>query len=328
MILKKDIQQLTTYLRQVGWLSAEEAIEELSVPGEGNMNFTLRVKTGSKTAIIKQSRNYVEKYPQVAAPAGRAMQEYAFYQRISGDQELAARTPGIYHADANNNILLMQDLGAGTDYTAHYDSHADIEAEDLDKIVDFLIRLHSDHQLAPPDSPIRNMEMRKLNHEHMYVYPMTNDNGLNLDAICEGLQAVAEKVRANIAVVHKMQDLGQLYLGGGDTLLHGDYFLGSWLKAEGKIYIIDPEFCHHGRPEFEVAVLIAHLHLAQQSQAVVDHVLERYVAGNAIDLALTHAFAGGEIIRRLIGLAQLPLQATLSQRTALLDRAQEMILHY
>jgi len=81
----KKIQQLTadktsleSYLKGQGWLLLNEKITAIEIPGAGNMNFTIRVKTGKRSFIIKQSREYVEKYPQVAAPVERALREAEF----------------------------------------------------------------------------------------------------------------------------------------------------------------------------------------------------------------------------------------------------------
>ena len=56
---------LESYLKAQGWLLLNETIEHVEIPGAGNMNFTLQIKTHNRSFIIKQSRDYVEKYPQV-----------------------------------------------------------------------------------------------------------------------------------------------------------------------------------------------------------------------------------------------------------------------
>lgn len=326
IVLKNDVDVVSDYLQSIDYLTTGEKISKLSSPGDGNMNFTLRVHTSERTFIIKQSRDYVEKYPQVAAPVDRAMQEAGFYAAIASDQELAGQTPSIYHADNVSNVLIMQDLGSGTDYSHHYQSHAAINRTDLDHLVAFIARLHTTQVANAAEASITNREMRQLNYEHMYVYPMLHDNGLDLDQVCPGLQATATALRNHPSLAKQMLALGDLYLADGESLLHGDYFLGSWLKVDGQTFVIDPEFCHHGKKEFEIGVMLAHLMLAHQPEESVHYCLSTYSNTVEIDDTMAMAFAGAEIIRRLIGLAQLPLTADLQQRQTLLDQAISLVL--
>ena len=95
MKLDKNIENLQGYMANQLWLVEGEKIHEVEVPGEGNMNFTLRLKTNQRSVIIKQSRAYVEKYPQVAAPKKRALMEAAFYQEICKSEKLKAQMPRV-----------------------------------------------------------------------------------------------------------------------------------------------------------------------------------------------------------------------------------------
>ena len=120
-------------------------------------------------------------------------------------------------------------------------------------------------------------------------------------------------------------DLGKKYLADGDTLLHGDYYPGSWLFTEQGIKIIDPEFCFYGRAEFDVAVMKAHLMMAKQRSQFTDNLFEYYNRPEGFDDNLFNAFTGMEIIRRIIGLAQLPLALTLQQKEQLLNEAVSLL---
>jgi len=118
--------------------------------------------------------------------------------------------------------------------------------------------------------------MRALNHEHIFVYPYLDVNGMDLDTILPGLQGVANKVKANSSLKKVFDELGNLYLSDGDYLLHGDYFPGSWLKTEDGIKIIDPEFCFFGPIEFEIGVIVTHLKMADQPVAIIQRALSLY----------------------------------------------------
>ncbi len=76
--------ELEDYLTAKGWLDAP--LEGVERAGEGNMNLVLRVRTvagsvigsAGRSAIVKQSRDWVEKYPDIAAPGDRIWVEAAF----------------------------------------------------------------------------------------------------------------------------------------------------------------------------------------------------------------------------------------------------------
>jgi 5-methylthioribose kinase len=90
--------------------------------------------------------------------------------------------------------------------------------------------------------------------------------------------------------------------------------------------IIDPEFCFFGRPEFELGVAVAHLKMAQQPDALIKDLFIYYHFDKQFDGSLFTKFAGIEIIRRLIGVAQLPLELTLQERLDLLEEARALVV--
>ncbi len=167
--------------------------------------------------------------------------------------------------------------------------------------------------------------MRALNHEHMFVFPLRDGNGLDLDAITPGLADAARELAADHAYVVAVAALGQRYLADGGTLVHGDYFPGSWLKTDASVRIIDPEFCFLGEPEFDCGILAAHLALGCCAPAVVEMVTA-HAHARRLDLARVAAYAGVEIMRRLIGVAQLPLTYGIDQKRTLLRHSRRLIL--
>lgn len=328
MKLDKNIENLQGYMANQSWLVEGEKIHEVEVPGEGNMNFTLRLKTNQRSVIIKQSRAYVEKYPQVAAPQKRALMEAAFYQEISKSEKLKAQMPSLIAVDEDNSILLMEDLGAGSDYTSIYKDGVEINETDLLKLMDFAAELHNSFKADQTEEPIRNREMRKLNHEHMFVYPYMDENGLNLDDILPGLAAVAEKYKQDKKLQEKLISIGELYLADGKHLLHGDFFPGSWLKTTDGVKVIDPEFCFYGSAEFEIGVTVAHLKMANQSEELISKAIQQYQSKAKLDTKLMEAHAAAEVLRRILGLAQLPLEINLSTRESLLKEASQTLLNF
>ena len=124
----------------------------------------------------------------------------------------------------------------------------------------------------------------------------------------------------------KIKELGEVYLASGAVLLHGDYYPGSWLKVSSGFKVIDPEFAFFGPAEYDLGVMLAHLRLAQQPEEDIGRVLDMY-GGRAIDEKLVSRFEGMEILRRLIGLAQLPLELSLDEKGELINVAANKILN-
>jgi len=322
--LTTNIPELEAYLKAQGWLKPEEKIANIEKPGEGNMNFTLRVNTGKRTFIIKQSRGYVEKYPQVEAPEKRALMEAEFYTLTSKNTHLKVMMPNLIAVDTTNNVLQLEDLGSGRDYSFLYQKRKIIAEDELFQLMNFMAQLHK-ITAKSVENPIANRDMRKLNHEHIFVYPYMENNGLDLDAVLPGLATVGASVKKDKALQEKLKPLGELYLADGDHLLHGDYFPGSWLKTSDGIKIIDPEFCFFGATEFEIGVMIAHLKMANQPEKLIKSALNRYKKQAKLDENLQKKFTAVEILRRILGLAQLPLEIDLAKRKELVEEAREVI---
>ncbi|WP_019037543.1 phosphotransferase [Psychroflexus tropicus] len=324
--LTADKASLENYLKAQTWLQLNEQITAVEVPGDGNMNFTIRVKTKERSFIIKQSRNYVEKYPQVPAPEERALREAEFYQMVAKHESLSRQMPQLKGVDKANHVLNLEDLGDGVDYTFLYQEGQIIDEAELEQIMSFITDLHNSINTNTTRASLPNLEMRKLNHEHIFIYPYLENNGLNLDDILPGLKAIGQPFKKDEHLKRKVEVLGKRYLQDGTTLLHGDFFPGSWLKTDVGIKFIDPEFCFFGEVEFEIGVTLAHLKMANQTEATIEKALKTYKNLNPIDESLCQQFMAVEILRRILGLAQLPLSLDLAQRESLLKEARTLLL--
>ena len=310
------------YLKSKKWISEDEKVTDAQKPGEGNMNFVQRIITNERSVIIKQSRPWVEKYPQVNAPVERVGVEAAFYQSISEDQKLTAYSPGLIGYDSKNYIMAVEDLGAGSDLTYLYQDQHDLTEKETDALIDYISLLHQHRGDGFPT----NQAMKKLNHEHIFLFPYQEDNGMNLDTVLPGLQEVSLPYKNNQELKNRIKLLGDIYLAGGNVLIHGDYYPGSWLKVNGKLKIIDPEFGHRGKAEFDLGVMLAHFKLAHLDEMTIQKVLVHYKPADEFDVSLCSGFAGIEIMRRILGLAQLPLSSSLEDRKYLLEEANQLVM--
>lgn len=320
-----DLKALTAYLRKQTWIEPEANVSLIEKPGEGNMNRVLRILTQKGTLILKQSTDFVVKYPEIPAPISRIDVEQQFYQLATAIPDLQKHQPAIIGYDASNHLMAMEDLGSASDFTFLYQSKHALNEELAITIAKSLDTLHN-HEFSeqeingfPP-----NKELRLLNHQHIFELPLLGDNGFDLDGITPGLQEASMTYKSDEALKSKAAALGARYLGSGSTLLHGDYYPGSWLHTDKGFQLIDPEFCFFGPAEFDLGVLLAHLKLAEQSESIRDLIMKTYTV--EVDSTLLRQFEGIEIIRRLIGLAQLPLSMELKNKKELLEYAYHQVM--
>lgn len=326
-----DLTALGDYLASGGRLAADETLLSAEKAGEGNMNCTVRVRTSTRSFIVKQSRPWLEKYPQIAAPFDRTLAESRFY-RLVAPSAVANMMPRLWWSDNEARLVALEDLGPASDFFPLYAREITLPEQTVVELVAYLSTLHG---LAPTDPAARkelaNDEMRALNHEHIFALPLRMSNGLDLDAYTgtPGLGAVATTLKHDDAYAHAVTELGERYRRGvGERLLHGDFFPGSFLHAGAGVRVIDPEFCFCGDAEYDLGVFAAHLLLAGEPTERADQILTFYrPASGSVSPELTRQYAGVEIMRRLIGVAQIPtLRADLSRKTGLLELGRRLVL--
>ncbi|CAH1002495.1 Methylthioribose kinase [Neolewinella maritima] len=312
-----DPERIEAYLQQLGYLIHGERVVAVAPAGEGNMNVTLRVMTSRHRFILKQSRPWVAKFPQLDAPVERILVEHSFHRAIVTDRYLANKMPELLKADEKNYVLLLEDLGDAGDLTTVYQQDDGMSRGQLATLLEFAGKLH---RRTPADFPA-NDKLKTLNHAHIFDLPLRADNGFPLDAIYPGLARVAQPYQHDEALRRVVAGLGARYLATGTTLIHGDFYPGSFLDAEDGLYVIDAEFAHLGRPEFDIGVLMAHLLMSRASEKRILQIDTDYGKPPGFEVALARQFCYVEIIRRIIGIAQLPLSLTLDERSRLLERA-------
>jgi 5-methylthioribose kinase len=315
--LNSSTTLLQEYLISINFLRPKEEILLIEKPGEGNMNVVLRIRTNERSFVAKQARPYVQKYPQVSAPLDRIAVEHQFYKTID-NEVLLPHLPAVLYFDPKEYLLLLKDLGHCEDMTNIY-AERNIADSDLEKLVSLLGYLH---QTTPPKNFPANRAMRKLNYQHIFQLPFLVDNGFELDAVQPGLQALAMPYKNDSGLNKIVGLVGHAYLSVGKILIHGDYYPGSWMKKSKKMYILDPEFSFVGFAEFDLGVMAAHMIMATMDRSYLSRVITFYK--EPIDPKLTSQVAGIEIMRRLIGLAQLPMQRTLEEKERLLRMAYTM----
>jgi len=335
--------EIEARLHELRWIEPGERIAALAPPGAGNMNRTLRIELQSRTLILKQAVPFVAKYPQIPAPVERLETEIAFYRLIARHGALAVRTPRVLGQDPANHLVCLEDLGMGGDFTWLYLDAAGTDPRRgalrgrLTALFYWLWKLHAldvGHLASEPGAAeglppvLRNHAMRALNHAHIFEIPFDTGNGVELGAPLARLQT---KLAGDVLLRARAAALGRIYLGTAahdsrNALLHGDFYPGSWLSHPRMgVMVIDPEFAFVGAPEFDVGVLLAHLTMAGFGQFETGMQLRSYMTPPGFNTPLPLAFAGMEIIRRLLGVAQLPLVAPPETRAAWLEAARALV---
>lgn len=326
MILdKENLPALTAYLQSKSFIAEDEAVLSAEKPGEGNMNYTLRIVTDRQSMIAKQANPFVQKYPQIAAPPQRALVEANFYLTVQHEKEIYSMMPGLIGVDEQNFIIILQDLGLGKDCSYLYASGEKISEGSFKKLCLYLSKLHGAYKADGELTELQtNRALRALNHEHLFIYPFLEENGLDLDAVQPGLKSLSAPFLNDI-IRKKAKDLGEKYLSDGSTLLHGDFYPGSWMLVNEDIKVLDPEFAFYGDAAFDVGVMVAHLHLARQDKSLIENIFTYYKASPDFNHDLCRSYTGIEIIRRILGLAQLPLSLSIAEKKSCLDMAMEMM---
>ncbi len=315
------IQEIEKLLKSKGFLShVDERITEISKPGEGNMNVVLRIQTNLHSFILKQSRPFVQKYQDIDAPIERIDVEYQFYSAIANKEVLNKHVPEILHYSDEHHLLILEDLGNCEDMSSLYEAKQ-FEKDQLEVLITLAANIH---QSKAPENYPENKSLRLLNHQHIFILPFIVDNGFSLDDVQEGLQALSMPFKNDDKLKERIDSVGDRYLSEGNTLLHGDYYPGSWMSKDDHIYIIDPEFSFLGFPEFDLGVLAAHYILITHDKGVLSTI--QHIYPNELNVNVLAQVSGIEIMRRLIGLAQLPLTRTLDEKENLLELAYDLIM--
>jgi 5-methylthioribose kinase len=298
--------------------------------GEGNMNCVVRVRLSERSLILKQARPWVEKYPSIAAPVERAASEARFYHFAAQSSSVAAMMPRLLDFDDNSALLILEDLFPADTLLDCYQGTRAFNRLQLNELARYTSTLH---RLTIPQSEraaFLNEAMRKLNHEHIFDIPLRTDGALSemLERITPGLDRVGDGLRRDRRLCEAVEKLGRCYLEhAGSSLIHGDLFPGSLLQmGSGQLRVIDPEFSFCGHAEFDIGVFYAHLMLSRHEETTASFWLQVALEDTPHSDSLALQFAGVEIMRRILGVAQLPASLSLEEKRNLLEQSREMVL--
>ena len=165
------LKELNKFLHQHHIISLDDAVVQMSIPGEGNMNVVYRVETlQKKSLILKQSRPFVQRYQSIPAPLERISVEHAFYTATS-QHEVRNTLPSVIDFFSGHNLLVLEDLGEGSDLTNLYTkrSFSPTQLEQTVKIARGI------HECETPEDYPDNLQLLQLNHCLLYTSDAADD---------------------------------------------------------------------------------------------------------------------------------------------------------
>ena len=214
--------------------------------------------------------------------------------------------------------MAMEDLGKATDFSFVYKNGSFISQQDLEAAINYLNYLK--HIPVPAQYPT-NLALRKLNHQHIFYLPFSADNLFELDEVQPGLQKLSESYKKDYNLIKRIDQLGRSYLETGKFLVHGDFYPGSLLSSAEGLKVIDPEFSLVGPEEWDIAIFSAHLFLSNTPAGLISSALDQYHKTSDFNDIRFAGYLGTEILRRLLGLAQVPVDLTLKKKSRLIYQA-------
>ena len=340
----------------LGWLGDEEQVTTCRALS-GDSSTVMRVELqelrgGWRTAVLKQALPWLRRDESVAMPVDRGSAELRFYRRVTGLPDAAARMPRLLGGDETRSVLLLEDFRGASDLTSLYGGGS-LGEDAANALGSFLRALHVGTRGGQDPEPAHT-GMRTLNQrlvfEAAFASPTAGAecfgpdgpglDGPALEEIEPGLGAAASALRADSGFREAIAALGRRFLDAGGCLVHGAFHPGNWLLLpDGGVRVVDPQFGGRGDAEFDIGTGLAHLLLSQQPDETVRAFLaaawappqgEEEHEDSASDEpeeigALVARYAGAELVRRLIGGAQLPLAVETGSRCALLEVARTAV---
>ncbi len=299
-------------LKEQGIMNPLDKIDKRCSPGPGNMNYVQRIQWGDKSCILKQTPPFCAKYPNISAPQQRQQAEVQFYHfldegQIESSSHVHRFYPEVFFENKSLHLFALEDLGEAENLNSIY-GESELSSAEAQKMGSLLGKIHNTN--VHSERRYQNQEARELNFQHIFEIPFSEGNWP------EG------------RFLERIKSCGEIYrLSVGEFLLHGDFYPGSLLKGlDRELYVIDPEFSFFGPVEFDLGVALAHLRLAGQNKAREDDFMGAYKEyGVKFDVSLNEDFANIEILRRIFGVAKLPLTLTKERTSALIDEAKKYL---
>lgn len=325
-------EQLPEYLRGLGLAGRDERVS-VETAGDGNINWVRRATIeGSehRSLIVKQARPQLEKFPEYEAPPARLAFEARWFE-LAAPHDPDGICPHILHFDADNHVLLMEDLGHCERLDAALARGADV-SEAAVALATFLGRLQSatagDSSLV---AEFENESMQRLHGDHIFTLPYQEEFPCP-----PGTARRAAEIREDRELREIAATAYARFLTPDGVLVHADVQAGNVLLDVGgaKPRLLDAEIAHIGDPAFDPGTLLAHLALPAlaRGEAIPTALLRntwdgysRSAGSAAAPIVESLRIAGLELIRRTIGAARVSAVARDDAGMRVLDAGVEWV---
>ncbi|MFD1927476.1 S-methyl-5-thioribose kinase [Sporosarcina siberiensis] len=309
--------------------------------GDGNLNYVFRITdiNTDESIIIKQALPYAkvvgESWPLTLKRAkieAEALKEHGKY--------VPKIVPKVLGTDTSLAITILEDLSHLTvarEGLINGENYPKLAA-DIGEYLAKTLFYTSDFALHPFDKKklvvqFSNPELCKITEDLVFTDPFFDSETNNIEP---ELQSIVEALWANKKTKLEVAKLKRTFLTKADALLHGDLHTGSIFVSQKETKVFDPEFAFYGPIGFDIGQFIANLIMQvltrerEQRELLTLQIEQTWLAftttfselwkKDSVDnysyiedyevevlrevLSDTLGFAGCEIIRRVIGLAQ------------------------
>ncbi len=232
-------------------LPAFKASGELERISDGNLNHVWRLRGKEKNLIIKWAPPHIAANPEVPLSPKRIHFEAKALHLFERDNMLSllasdnVRPPELLHFEEEADLLIMEDMGSQPSIAEWIINGGDGKVGT--RLGRFIGKLHNCTLNTPALQQQFNnhdIQQTRLNVQYSPAADYLWKTGLrDVDS-----NLVSEKTKA----------LGQELLEPGRCLVMGDLWPPSVLVDSGKLWLIDWEFAHYGRPLQDIGHFAAH----------------------------------------------------------------------
>ena len=300
--------------------------------GDGNINFVRRVRVGTRSLVVKQARETLERFPEYRVTTERIVFEQRYGEVVAEHVgEFAKLLPRSLDFDADARVRVMEDLGAGPRLDEEL-ARGRVPIAALRELGRFLGAVHTATRplAAGLCARFANDEMRALHGEHIFALPYQENDF----PISDELRGRARAVLATPGLRERIAALRERYYESAEVLVHADVQAGNVLLQGDLPRLLDAEIAHVGDPAFDLGAALAHVELFVPLEcASPDHARGadallggyREAGGRAADGDRARSYAGVEIMRRAIGAARLPVLAGDAAAAAALEHGAGLV---
>ncbi len=232
--------------------------------GDGYLNFIFRVSDGNRNVIVKQGRVNGRNKSFTGLSSERTRLEYESMMIRKGI--VPEYIPDLYFYDDENQVFVTEDVSYlkimrfQLNRSVMFPGFYKLAADFLARIHFYTSELYLDTEMFRSlDNHFTNHKMRSIFDSIIFVSKEefgSSDYGLSLDP--EVADCVRNIVFDPKAVLERYR-LRELFMKTSEALIHCDFHTSNIFVGEGKMKVIDMEYCFCGPVAFDLGYLFGNL---------------------------------------------------------------------